>query len=1114
MRDIIAICRSGKKSRLRTAQVLDRYFWRIGDRTWRGKATNACLDRAARELRKRATRNTAVTIHEIRSSVESRMPLIRIGSASAFSDEGLVPVSTHPSSTVRRSDDFQASRAVVGLAALFHDLGKATILFQEKLKRALKSGQPEADPVRHELHSAAVWDHLFGRTADVDLPKELGLLRPNDIDEACVQVVSKLAAFHTYPDDFLDFDFLSKTGSRTQAVGLLILTHHRLPDGDTDHIGLLASRHVNSGAVLDRNHISIAPGEPFWHEDWWLRRLQRESAALSVSGALASLDIALRASLMFADHLGSAAKQKSIDVPAHLANTLPIVAGSRTFVPADSLSQHVKRVYAQTRGTFDMLHRYRDRFPALMEDQVPVEVAFPSQAKDARFAWQAEAARAAKSMCEVNGGGFFACLMAGTGTGKTRAAPTILANAALSDVRPERRYLRMNLALGLRVLATQSAKEYVDDLGFSSKDVSVLVGEAPIDFSASDDSTGSESLISIPDWMRVEQINGSVPVEGEDGEDRWIRSLSLDTDRGLPATCDMILEAAGKRADSGRRLITPPVMIGTIDHLMAIAAPVNSRFLIQTIRLMTSDLILDEIDQFDGEDIAAIGRLIYQTGAAGRRVVIMSATLTSDIAEALHTAYTKGWEAFANAGCAEPHVNLLITGDAPGSCFTNQYGDNLVATLDRCRTVTLQHLTAAPALRRGEIMPACDVWDELVAQIDEGSTRMHDAHHVEMSGFRVSVGMVRMTRIAHTAAVAAQLPTGLVRDRLRVTVCLHSNFPRLHRAWIETRLKRALTRKWGDPDAGVRALCHAEDLFSRADAAGVRDIEIVVVTSPVIETGNDLDFDYAILDPISMRSVIQSAGRVRRHRPVAGMGPNVLILGRSPIAMQNGALKRPGVESSHHKDTMVEAPSLAAFQNRNFADLAGDADFVRIDASPLISGGGNLPLRDAEAALRSAMIAVTGNGPLGRYINHDVARFNMRLSQTRKFRRSQIRDVHYFLDGETLAEAEWQVDFAPGTRESAPVAAESRGLIVDKVPGDHLFNDLTAQAWNEFSHGLAEMSSADLRIMMKASVADYGGDADLAMGYSEFTGFTQGNLEDLSRPFGKHDCSQSLNSAV
>ena len=104
MREIIAVCRSGNRSRLRTAKVLDRYFWRIGDRTWRGKATNACLDRVARELRAGATRNTAVVIHEVRSSIESRVPIIRIGSRSAFSDEGLVPVSSHPERAWRRVD--------------------------------------------------------------------------------------------------------------------------------------------------------------------------------------------------------------------------------------------------------------------------------------------------------------------------------------------------------------------------------------------------------------------------------------------------------------------------------------------------------------------------------------------------------------------------------------------------------------------------------------------------------------------------------------------------------------------------------------------------------------------------------------------------------------------------------------------------------------------------------------------------------------------------------------------------------------------------------------------------------------------------------------------------
>jgi CRISPR-associated endonuclease/helicase Cas3 len=303
-------------------------------------------------------------------------------------------------------------------------------------------------------------------------------------------------------------------------------------------------------------------------------------------------------------------------------------------------------------------------------------------------------------------------------------------------------------------------------------------------------------------------------------------------------------------------------MVGTIDHLMGVASPVNSRFLIQSIRTLTSDLILDEIDQFDGEDIAATGRLVFQAGAAGRRVIIMSATLTADIAHSLHTSYSLVWSDFARSDGISKHVNLLCTGDASGSCFTNENGASLRDVVAQSHRVIIESLESCNPLRRGEILPACDAWEDLVTQVDVGCSRMHDAHAVEIEDFRVSVGMVRLTRISHTSAMAAQLASGSVRGRLRVILCLHSNFPLLHRSWIETRLKRALTRKGMDPEGGVRDLCKSEGLLARASAISANDIEIIVVTSPVIETGNDFDFDYAILDPISMRSIVQSAGRV------------------------------------------------------------------------------------------------------------------------------------------------------------------------------------------------------------------------------------------------------------
>jgi len=1115
MREIIAVCRSAKKARPKVAQILDRYFWRIGDRTWRGKATNACLDRVTRELRKEATRNTAVVLHEIRSAHESRVPLVRIGAKHAFSETGIAPVASRPAQ-ITKSQTASVNRSVVRIAALFHDLGKATVLFQNKLQRALKGNAPEADPVRHELHSAAVWDQLFGKTLDEALPKALCDLRGQDIDTACDAVRRPLGVIAMHPESPLPFDFLKREGSLAHAIGMLIQTHHRLPDGGSNLLEPLAARHVRQTDDFDSlRDMAIAPGTAFWHETWWLDALCAETQALHTGQATIGLDVFLRAGLMMADHFGSASKQPSECHPEHLANTLP-GPDRRGFVAADSLGQHVRRVHAAARHGVDLFERYADGFPALDEADVPTDIAFPALSENPRFRWQSDAARAARALCEAHEGGFFACLMAGTGTGKTRAAPTILAGATFGDARPERRAFRMSLGLSLRVLATQSATEYVSDLGFNDQDVSVLVGQAPLSFAHGvqadePDATGSESQIEIPDWLKVEMATGAVPDPGDEREADWLRSLSLDTGRGLPAFFEKILSAAdpgkgkGPKAAAARRLVSPPIMVGTIDHLMGVAAPVNSRYLMQSLRVATSDLILDEIDQFEGEDIAAIGRLVYQAASAGRRVIIMSATLTPDIAQALHAAYREGWSVFAASRGVADHVNLLVIGDAPGSCRTNQNGETLDEILSESSEVTLAALKAAPPARRAEILPACEGWEDLVSQVDQSCRSLHVRNAQSIDGFRVSFGMVRMTRISHTAALAAQLPSGELDDHLRVVLCLHSQFPRLHRGWIETRLKRALTRKGDDPNEGLKSLCHAEDVFERASDAGVKNIEIVLVTSPVIETGNDLDFDWAILDPISTRSIIQAAGRVWRHRPAAGIHTNLLILGRSPIAMQGGKLAMPGVETETPRITGVGTPDLDTFAGRLFKDLTGNTDLSVINAAPILETTVPFPLRDAEIALREKMVDASrdnAEAPLGRYIRRVSARMTQRMCVVRKFRRSDTRSVLYKLVGDDLRDATWYRDLAPGTRNSELQPASEAALTVEIMPGCFLFDAMTERAWQEMAGG-AEVEPGELGRVMQVEISDYGDDLEPVMTYTDFTGFTRDLFEDLFLPFGK-----------
>lgn len=1117
MREVIAACRSSKRSRVRVAAVLDRYFWRIGDRTWRGRASNACLDRVARELRAEAKRNTAVAIHEIRSARESRVPIVRIGSRRAFSSDGLAPVACHAGRARRWPPRPEAERgllAILCVSVLFHDLGKATRLFQDKLRRALRpNAKPEADPVRHELHSAVVWDVLVGGLVDDDVIERLRTLTPQHIDKACEEAVHRLRRLHGQPGQPMKLAFEEHEGTLAHGIGMLVLTHHRLPDGSSNHLSLLAGRHVRGDASLDERSLGIAGGVPFWHDDRWLSRLRRAADELLPGAGAPGLDLALRAALMFADHLGSAFKEPRATVADHLANT----CDGR---PADPLDLHVRRVLERLPGTFDMLHRHRERYPALAEDEVPLDILHPAPAPEP-FGWQTTATRAARDLCEEREGGFFACLMAGTGTGKTRGAPTMMAAAAFADARPERRYLRMTLALGLRSLASQSAQEYVEDLGFDREEVAVLIGQPPVSFDGDhraeveglEEADGSESALTIPDWLRVERATGGVPAEGSDREADWLRRLSHDPDRGLPATLDLAIEKAGGRAASARRLVSAPILVGTIDHLMGVASPFSARFLFQAVRVLSADLILDEVDQYDPEDIAAIGRLIYQAAAGGRRVVIMSATLTADVASALHAAYREGWRIHAAATGIADHVNVLCSGDAAGSCTTNASGEAFSAVCDACREVVLAALGTHLARRRGRILHPCDSWPDLVEQIDAACDELHDATAAEIDGLRASIGFVRMTRIAHTAALAVQLPAGPRDGRLRVKLCLHSQFPRLHRAWIESELKRALTRKGTNPEAGLRVLFERQELIQKARSLGCGHLEIVVVTSPVIETGNDLDFDWAILDPSSMRAVVQAAGRTWRHRLYQADKPNVLILGRSPIVMVAGKLVQPGVETKPDDETKVERVLLDQFEGRLFADLAGRETFERIDAGAVLRED-DIPLRQAEAKLRGRMIQVKGEeAPLGCFLRHTTARLNLRMTRSRMFRRSASRDLLYLQD-EGPREPEWFVDLAPGTRQSEPRPAKDRGLTVGEATEEYLlFGKLNASAWSAYLPHGEDATREDLQSLMRAQVPEYspeGGTpaAEPRVSYVEWIGFTRGRPEDLFKPFGKNQSFQ------
>jgi len=183
------------------------------------------------------------------------------------------------------------------------------------------------------------------------------------------------------------------------------------------------------------------------------------------------------------------------------------------------------------------------------------------------------------------------------------------------------------------------------------------------------------------------------------------------------------------------------------------------------------------------------------------------------------------------------------------------------------------------------------------------------------------------------AAAGTRVPTALLEQlalggRLVLPIGTAEQYlsfiERTPQGFIETRLDASLNRR--KPDA----VFDLPDIRERLDRSPESDQLFVVLGSPVTEVGRDHDYDWAIVEPSSVRSLIQLAGRIRRHRPGAVETANLLIFDTNLKHLENpgkAAFCRPGFERDDEPFRL---------HTHRLADLL-DADEIRvIDARPRI----------------------------------------------------------------------------------------------------------------------------------------------------------------------------------
>ncbi len=832
--NVVFVSSCQKRAVKQTRRILDQYANRISSNTWISPITMEALDEVRALLNKVATRQSSISC--FRNAGRQKLKLLwTVGTHKFIDSNGFHMTGSKSANRIGNNINTDII-SMSSLAGYTHDLGKATVLFQAKLKGV--NNFPVQDPIRHEWVSAIILERIINGATVTNAFEAL---------EWSEHSAKEWNPFHK------TLGLKDKYDALLYAVG----THHGLM-GTTKNsqnipmnklpFNLMRTDFYFKG--IDADHpFHNAPGEYYrvaGHLNKQLRsKIENRASRFKFEQSndpqyLRAVAIISRVNLIMADHTVSSRRTECIGSNLY-ANTKSNTNGNGRSLD-QSLDYHLNNV-GDKANDFAYLNQ-STVWPGLPQHNVDM-IMVPSD-PNSRFHWQNDATDVLISARNRSDAPALVMNVAGTGAGKTRMNAKAL--AALN----QRQELRITTALGLRTLTLQTANAYRKELSISKNDLTCIIGDRVI-----------------------KKLNKS---NIDDNPDELVFDVTYNSSNYIPEYLDEYCQIA----KNSKALLSPPVLVSTIDYIIAAGEPhKQGHHVLASLRLMNSDLIIDEIDDYSPNSFFAVLRLVEMAAMYGANVVTSSATLPFPMAEQLTRVFASGaamWSKLRHKQKSEFISVIIDNYQQPKVIISDNYQDSYKAYCKSNRD--------ALKLMKGQKTKVAEIIAKTSSNIDEAFTEIKDCceimHHrhsweYKNTGIKISFGLIRVGFIKNIYALANYLANYLDKEFKDAYIgTYHSDEFTIQRFMKEKILDRILDRKNGN--SNIENCEYIESLIQKSNS---KEIRFIVIASPVEEVGRDHDFDWGILEPSSARSLVQTAGRINRHRFHKICKPNIAILDKS-----------------------------------------------------------------------------------------------------------------------------------------------------------------------------------------------------------------------------------------